>query len=91
MTIVRIISTGIVVMFGLAVGFASFAPLYALSPCCGIKNGVWIVLKTGKPASPAQIRTMGTSQSPASIKADAPPKPAGGAATGASGGGGGHK
>ena len=91
MTIARTLSIGIVAMVALAVGIATYDPVYALSPCCGIKNGVWIVLKTGKPASPAQIRTMGTSQSPASIKADAPPKPAGGAATGASGGGGGHK
>jgi len=92
MTIARTISIGIAVMFALAVGIASFDPVYALAPCCGLKNGVWIVTKAGKPASPAQIRTMGTSQSaPTSIKTDAAPKATGGAATGTSGGGGGHR
>jgi hypothetical protein len=92
MKIVRIISIGIAVMFALAVGIASFDPTYAVGPCCALKDGVWIVTKTGKPASPAQIQTMQKSQSPASIKAAAPPKPAGGAPTGTrGGGGGGHK
>jgi hypothetical protein len=90
MTIVRTISIAIVTTFALAIGIASFDPVYAALPCCSLKDGTWIVTKTGKPASPAQIRTMGTSQSaPTSIKTDAAPKPAGGAAT--SGGGGGHK
>jgi hypothetical protein len=84
MTIARTLSIGIVAMFGLAVGFASFPPLYAATPCCGIKNGVWIVLKTGKPASPAQIQTMEKSQPSASPKADSPK------VEGPSGGGGGH-
>ena len=58
MTITRIISIGIVTMFGLAIGIATFDPTYAGLPCCTVRNGVWIVTKTGKPASPAQIRTM---------------------------------
>jgi len=66
MTIVRIISIGIVALFAL---IATFDATYAATPCCGLGNGVWIVLKTGKPASPAQIRTM---QSAGTIKADAP-------------------
>ena len=65
----RIISIGIVAMFALAVGIASFDPSYAGQPCCTLKDGTWIVNKTGKPASPAQIRTMGPS---ATIKADTP-------------------
>jgi len=69
MTIVRIISIGSVVMVASAIGFASFDPTYAEATCCGLRNGVWIVLKTGKPASPEQIRTM---QSAGTIKADAP-------------------
>jgi hypothetical protein len=88
MKIARIISIGSVAMFVLAVGIAAFYPVYAGLPCCSLKDGTWIVTKTGKPASPAQIRTMGTSQSPASTEHVAsPPKPA----TGTSGGGGGHK
>jgi hypothetical protein len=90
MTIVRIISIGIVVMFALAVGIASFDPIYAELPCCSLKDGTWIVTKTGKPASPAQIRTMGTSQPAGSTEHHAsPPKPSGGATSG--GGGGNHK
>ncbi len=58
MTITRIISIGIVTMFALAIGIATFDPVYAELPCCSVRNGVWIVNKTGKPASPAQIRTM---------------------------------
>jgi len=85
MTIARIISIGIVTMFALAVGIAGFDPVYAGAPCCALKDGTWIVTKTGKPASPAQIRTMGTSQPSGSTEHVAsPPKPA----TGASGGGG---
>jgi len=92
MTIARIISIGIVVMFALAVGIASFDPTYAEGPCCALKDGTWIVTKTGKPASPAQIRTMGTSQSPSTEHAATPPKPAGGTpASPSSGGGGNHK
>jgi hypothetical protein len=55
MTIARIVSIGAVVMFAL---IATFDAVYGLVPCCTVKNGVWIVTKTGKPASPAQIRTM---------------------------------
>jgi hypothetical protein len=92
MTIVRTISICIAVMFALAVGIASFDPVYAATPCCSLKDGVWIVTKTGKPASPVQIRTMGTSQSPSTEHVASPPKPTTGAATGTSGGGGGgHK
>jgi len=58
MTITRIIGIGIVTMFALAIGIATFEPSYALSPCCAVRNGVWVVLKTGKPATAAQIRTM---------------------------------
>jgi hypothetical protein len=64
-----IISIGIVAMVAL---ITTFDPTYAAEPCCSLQNGVWIVTKTGKPASPAQIRTMGTSQPPASLKADTP-------------------
>jgi hypothetical protein len=89
MTLARIISIGVTTMVASAIGIAS---TYAENPCCTIQNGVWIVTKTGKPASPTQIRTMQTSQPPTSVKVDAPPKPAGGAATGTGGGGGGsHK
>ena len=92
MTLARFISIGIFVMFTFAVGIATFDPIYAAVPCCALKDGTWIVTKTGKPASPAQIRTMGTSQSPSTQHMAAPPKPAGGAPTGTSGGGGGgHK
>jgi len=58
MTITRILSIGVVTMFALAIGIATFDPTYAALPCCSVRNGVWIVNKTGKPASPAQIRTM---------------------------------
>ncbi len=58
MTITRIVSIGVVTMFGLAIGIATFDPVYAGTPCCSVRNGVWIVNKTGKPASPAQLRTM---------------------------------
>ena len=58
MTITRIISIGIVTIFALTIGIAIFDPVYAGLPCCTVRNGVWIVNKTGKPASPAQIRTM---------------------------------
>jgi hypothetical protein len=90
MTIARII--GIAGMFALAVGIASFDPIYAASPCCTLKDGTWIVIKTGKPASPAQIKTFGLNFG-APPKADAAPKPAGSTATDKSGGGGGpgHK
>ena len=58
MTITRIISIGVVTMFALAIGIATFDPSYAAQPCCSVRNGVWIVNKTGKPATAAQIRTM---------------------------------
>jgi hypothetical protein len=58
MTITRIIGIGIVTMFALAIGIATFDPTYAGTPCCAIRDGVWVVLKTGKPATAAQIRTM---------------------------------
>ncbi len=86
MTITRIFSIGIVTMFALAIGIAIFDPVYAAEPCCTVRNGVWIVNKTGKPASPAQIRTMGT-QSPSPNAAG--PKVEGPGSGG--GGGGGHK
>jgi hypothetical protein len=91
MTIVRIIGIGIVVTFISTIGVANFDPVYAAAPCCSLKDGTWIVTKTGKPASPTQIRTMQTSQPPASVKVATPPKPAGATTTGTSGGGGGHK
>ena len=77
----RIISIGIVAMVALAVGIASFDAAYAAGPCCptGYRNGVYIYLKTGKPAP-----------LPAAHVAS-PPKPTGGAAPSTSGGGGGHK
>jgi hypothetical protein len=97
MTIARTISIGAVVMFALS---AALDPVYAAGPCCALKNGAWIVTKTGKPASPAQVRTMEKSQAPASIKAASPktggatgssnPAPVGGSAE-HGGGGGGHK
>ena len=89
MKIARFISIGIMVMFALAIGIASFDPVYAIGPCCTLKDGTWIVNKTGKPASPTQIRTMEKSQLPSTQHLAAPPKPTSGAAT--SGGGGGHK
>ena len=58
MTITRIIGIGIVTMFALAMGIATFDAAYAAGPCCSVRNGVWVVIKTGKPASPTQIRTM---------------------------------
>ena len=58
MTITRIIGIGIVTMFALAIGIATIDPTYAVSPCCAVRNGVWIVTKTGKPATAAQLRTM---------------------------------
>ena len=58
MTIARILSIAIVTMFALAIGIATFDLTYAANPCCSVRNGVWIVNKTGKPASPTQIRTM---------------------------------
>ena len=73
MTITRIISIAIVTMFALAIGvIATFDPVYAAEPCCTVRNGVWIVIKTGKPASPAQIRTMEQSQTGKSIGGNAP-------------------
>jgi hypothetical protein len=70
MTIVRMISIGIVMMVALTATFdATYAQQAPLAPCCALKNGVWIVTKTGKPASPAQIRSM---QPAGTIKADAP-------------------
>jgi hypothetical protein len=71
MTITRIISIGVVTMFALAIGIA-FDPSYALTPCCSVRDGVWIVNKTGKPASPAQIRTMEQSQTGKSIGGNSP-------------------
>ncbi len=59
MTITRIISIGVVTMFALAIGIATFDPTYAENPCCSVRNGVWIVNKTGKPATATQLRTMG--------------------------------
>jgi hypothetical protein len=61
MTITRIIGIGIVTMFALAIGIATFDPTYAAmdqAPCCAVRNGVWVVTKTGKPATAAQLRTM---------------------------------
>jgi hypothetical protein len=58
MTITRIISIGIVTMFGLAIGIATFDAAYAVNPCCAVRDGVWVVIKTGKPATAAQLRTM---------------------------------
>jgi hypothetical protein len=92
MTLARLISICILVVFASAIGIASFDAVYAGAPCCALKDGVWIVTKTGKPASPAQIRTI--TSSPKVIDGGTttrtPPKPAGGAATGTSGGGGGN-
>jgi hypothetical protein len=90
MTLARFISIGILVMFASAIGIASFAPIYAGAPCCSLKDGTWIVTKTGKPASPTQIRTMQTSQLSASVKVATPPKPASPTTIGTSGGGGGN-
>jgi hypothetical protein len=87
MTLARIISIGILAVFASAIGITSFDPVFAAQPCCSIRDGTWIVTKTGKPASPAQVRTMGTSQPSGSTEHLAsPPKPA----TGTSGGGGGN-
>jgi hypothetical protein len=59
-------------MFALAIGIATFDAAYAAGPCCSVRNGVWVVIKTGKPASPAQIRTMEQSQTGKSIGGNAP-------------------
>jgi hypothetical protein len=76
MTIARMIGIGIAVMFALAIGIASFDPVYAEVPCCTLMDGTWIVTKTGKPASPEQIRTVEKSQPPqTSIKTDVAPRP----------------
>ncbi len=72
MTITRIISISIVTMFGLAIGIATFDAAHAGDPCCSVRNGVLVVSKTGKPASPAQIRTMEQSQTGKSIGGNAP-------------------
>ena len=97
MTITRIISIGAVVMFALSATSDAVYSAQPLGPCCALKNGVWVVTKTGKPASPAQVRTMEKSQAPASIKAASPktggtmgssnPAPVGGSAEPHSGGG----
>jgi len=92
MTIARIISIGIVVMLAMS---ATFDSVNAASPCCTIKNGVWVVTKTGRPASPTQVRTMEKSQATSSPKAGSTmgssnTAPVGGSAE-HGGGGGGHK
>ena len=77
MTIARIIGIGGVAMFAFAVGIASFDPVYAEVPCCTLKDGTWIVTKTGKPASPEQIQSVEKSQPlQTSTKTDAAPRPA---------------
>ena len=101
MTIAWTLILGIVVMFLSAAATAALDPVYAATPCCSLKDGAWVVTKTGKPASPAQVRTMEKSQAPASIKAASPktggtmgssnPAPVGGSAEHGGGGGGGHK
>jgi hypothetical protein len=76
MTIARIISIGGVALFALAAGIATFDSTYAAGSCCTLKDGAWIVTKTGKPASPEQIRTVEKSQPPqTSIKTDVAPRP----------------
>jgi hypothetical protein len=55
MTITRIISIGAAVMFAL---IAPSDAVYSAEPCCTFRDGTWVVTKTGKPASPAQVRTM---------------------------------
>jgi len=82
MTIARIISIGTVVTFTL---IAASDAVYGAGPCCAVKNGVWVVTKTGKPASPAQIRTMEKSQTRGTMSSTGvttgssnPPLPVGG-------------
>jgi hypothetical protein len=55
MTIARIIGIGAVLMFAL---IATSDAVYAELPCCALRDGTWVVTKTGKPASPAQVRIM---------------------------------
>ena len=55
MIITRILSLGFVLMFAL---IATSDAVYAENPCCTFRDGTWVVIKTGKPASPAQVRTM---------------------------------
>ena len=55
MIITRILSLGFVLMFAL---IATSDAVYAENPCCTLRDGTWIVTRTGKPASPAQVRTM---------------------------------
>jgi len=90
MTLARFISIGILVVLASAIGIASFDPIYAALPCCALKDGVWIVTKTGKPASPTQIRTMTPKALDGGTTTHTSPKPAGAPTTGTSGGGGGN-
>jgi len=72
MKIARLVSISVLAMFAL---IATLDPMYAASPCCSVRNGVWIVNKTGKRASPAQIRSMEKfqqSQTGKSIGANSP-------------------
>jgi hypothetical protein len=89
MKIIRIISIGIVSIVAVALDIGSLSTAIADNPACTppciMKNGVLIIIKTGKPATPDQIRTMGTSQPAGSPKADTPktgapvsPSPSGG-------------
>jgi hypothetical protein len=55
MTINRILSLGLVLMFAL---IATSDAVYAELPCCTLRDGTWVVTRTGMPASPAQVRTM---------------------------------
>ena len=65
MTITRRIIAAMFVLFGIA----TLDPVYALSPCCGWRNGVYINFKTGQPLpsptiQPTPPKTDGGSGSP---------------------------
>jgi hypothetical protein len=83
MTIARIFSIGVVVMFALAVGIATFDAVYAVAPCCAFRNGVYVNLKTGKPAP---LPTAHVASPPKTGGSGTPASPSGGS-MGHSGGG----
>jgi hypothetical protein len=91
MIITRIISIGIVVMFAL---IATFDAVYAESPCCTYRNGVYVNLKTGKPVTPPTSTIKASAPKTGGPTGASNPAPSGAADHGGGGGGrggGGHK
>jgi hypothetical protein len=58
MIITRILSLGLVLMFALIATSDAVYSAQPLAPCCSLRDGTWVVTRTGKPASPAQVRAM---------------------------------